>query len=228
MSLELITSFYISNNENRNKELDYCLKKNLECNFISKIHLFIDNALVLEHLNIMYPTLINNKICIISEYKQPKYSDLFQYANKLKNNLCIICNSDIWFSNDSNVDIFSIIENNMNVIFSLTRYEYDNTKHLIDNYQGSHDAFIFKSPLNIELPKHLNFYQNILGSENVVLYELFKYNYKVYNPCFQIKIIHEHASQIRNYKADRINRGDYDGDNIYKVRSKCAPPIFIQ
>jgi len=223
--LNLITSFYLPKNKEREIELCYTLKKNIECPYIECIHLFIDDEESLNYLLRNYIELINKKIIIIDEYRQPTYSDLFAYANKLENKICFIANSDIWLSLDTDKRILSIVDDK--IIFALTRYEYNNTKPLIDTYQGSHDGFIFKSPLNKDLIKHLNFYQNVLGSENVVIYELKKYNYKLFNPCYQIKIIHEHKSEIRNYKMERINRGGYDIDNVYKVRSGVVPPCKL-
>ena len=73
----LITSFYLSKNIERQKELDYSLINNNNCIYISKIHLFLDNEESLKYLN----QLISNtsKIVIIKIGEQPLYSDLFQY-----------------------------------------------------------------------------------------------------------------------------------------------------
>ena len=96
---------------------------------------------------------------------------------------------------------------------------------LIDNYQGSHNAFMFKSPLSSKVVKYTNHKQNILGSENVVIYELLRENYKLYNPCKSLKIVHEHKSENRNYPGERINRGDINVDGIYSVRNGLCYPI---
>ena len=69
--------------------------------------------------------------------------------------------------------------------------------------------------------------QNVWGSENVVLYELNKVKYKLYNPCIQIKIIHEHKSGIRNRGRKRINRGDINGDGIFSIRSHSVKPHYL-
>ena len=58
----------------------------------------------------------------------------------------------------------------------------------------------------------IQFYQNVWGSENVLLYELIKLDYNIYNPCKDIIIVHEHQTDIRNQGRIRINMGDYDGD----------------
>jgi hypothetical protein len=206
--INLITSFYISHfnselNNDRNNELQQCLKNNLENILIEKIHLYIDDNEAFEYIK----NLNNDKINIISIGFKPLYSDLFLYAiTNLQNKICMISNSDIYI-HEFDLKLLNILNNN-NTVFALTRYEYDLTSPMIDNFCGSHDCFIFKSPLNfndsIENIKHV---QHHLGSENIVLYELDKNNIKIYNPCYQIKIVHLHKSDLREENRPRINNG---------------------
>jgi hypothetical protein len=195
--INLITSFYFSKISHhaitdRNKEIQTCLNKNLENNLIKKIHLFIDDEIALKYIK----KLKNPKINIISIGKQPLYSDLFSYAIKnLKDEICMISNSDIYL-HECDINILNKI-NEPDTIFSLTRYEHDLSCPLIDVYGGSHDCFIFKSPLNLDLLNHIAHPQNLWNSEGVVLYELKKINMNIYNPCYQIKIVHLHKSEIR-------------------------------
>ena len=209
--INLITSFYLSKNIERQLELDNTLINNINCNYISKIYLFLDN----EECSIYLNKLIEdqNKIVIIKIGSQPLYSDLFEYANTLLNEICMISNSDIWLKAINNEDLISKL-NNTNTVYSLTRYEHDNTCPLIDNYMGSHDVFMFKSPINSNIIKNIQHPQNVWGSENVLLYELTKLNYKIYNPCKSIIIIHEHKSNERNEDRIRINH----------TRSVCIAP----
>ena len=205
--IHLITSFYQSNKTDdiyikRNIELLNSLKKNIECPLISKIHLYLDNE---NDINIINNLENNHKINIISTGYQPLYSDLFEYAfNNLKNEICMISNSDIYL-HECDIDCLNRLDNN---IFALSRYEYDMSCSLINTYKGSHDAFIFKSPLNINLDnvKHV---QNVWGSENSVIDNICDHGYNVFNPCYQIKIVHLHESQLRNDDRIRIPGGRY-------------------
>jgi hypothetical protein len=220
--LNLITSFYLSKNIERQKELDDTLINNNNCLYISKIHLFLDNEECSEYLN----QLINdrNKIVIIRIGHQPLYSDLFQYANTLPNEICMISNSDIWLKEIKKDNLINILQQNNNIVYSLTRYEHDNSSPLIDNYMGSHDVFMFKSPINSDIIRRINHPQNVWGSENVLLYELQKFQYRIYNPCRSIIIIHEHKSGERNHDRIRINNGDKYIDGQYNVRSLLVAP----
>lgn len=220
--INLITSFYLSKNFERQKELDDSLINNNNCIYISKIHLFLDNEECFEYLN----KLLNDrsKIVIIKIGNQPLYSDLFQYGNTLSNEICMISNSDIWLKEIKKYSLIITLQEKLDIVYSITRHEHDNTCPLIDNYSGSHDVFMFKSPINSNIIERVNHPQNVWGSENVVLYELDKFSYKIYNPCRSIIIVHEHKSEERNYDRIRINYGDTYINGEYNVRSLCVLP----
>lgn len=221
MQINLITSFYTSSEPERNAELRKALDQNINSRYVECLHLFVDDK---ESYNYLEKHYTGRKIIVIAVGKQPLYSDLFEYANKL-NKLCMITNSDIWLYTVENIHLINNMKNND--VFALTRHEYDLSKPFIDGYQGSHDAFIFRSPIDKNIIKHLKFPQNVWGSENVVLYELSKLKYKLYNPCIQIKIVHEHKTEERNADRPRINLGDIDGDGVFKVRTIFVKPKIL-
>jgi hypothetical protein len=206
--INIITSFYFSNInhpniEERNTELQTCLNNNLNNPLIEKIHLYVDDDKALNYLN----SLNNQKINIIA-VKKPLYSDLFKYAfDNLKNKICMVTNSDIYM-HEADINVLNIL-NQDNIVFSLTRYEHDMGSPLIDKYQGSHDCFLFKSPLNYSLIENIQHAQHHWNSEGIVLYELNRINAKIFNPCRQIKIVHLHKSDIREENRIRICPGKY-------------------
>lgn len=210
--IHLITSFYlIDKNDDlsikRNNELQQCLINNLKSNLITKIHLYVDDENALNKVRELEKNIeILNKIYIVSIGKQPLYSELFNYIiENLKNEICMISNSDIYL-HECDMDCLIGISNN---IFALTRYEFDFSSPLIDQRIGSHDAFIFRSPLKKDFLHNLNHVQNVGGSDDNVVNNLVDYGYKLYNPCFQIKIVHLHESALRTYGNDRIAKGKY-------------------
>ena len=212
--IHIITSFYISSlnsnkNNERNIELQTCLQNNLENPLIEKVHLYLDNNTALEYIK----TLDQSKLVIISVGSQPLYSDLFNYANtELKDKICMVTNSDIYL-HKCDLNILSKL-NNSNTVFAMTRYEYDFSCIQIERFVGSHDSFIFKSPINIDIDS-IKHNQNILGSENVVCYEL-KKNNNISNPCYQIRIVHLHNSFLR-----------HTGIRINQQRSACCRPEIL-
>ena len=167
--INLVTSFYNKRTDDdilikRNNEYNSTLIKNLESPYIKKIHLFIEDEYSLSILNnILNNNGYNNKIIIIMFNKQPMYSDFFNYSfNNLKEEIVMIANSDIYLDKCDNyiLDKYILQKNN---VFSLPRYENENDKPLIDKYQGSHDVYIFKSPLNNDISTRSNFTQNNWG-----------------------------------------------------------------
>lgn len=211
--VHLVTSFYLLEEKNeiyvkRNQELDDCLLKNLNSPLISGIHLFVDDDRALEKVRWMISELSEkgsdgNKITVIGLRKQPKYSDLFLYAcQSLQGKVVMITNSDIYLAECDSRVLSGISDH----IFALTRYEHDFSSPLIEimNQEkwASHDAFLFQSPLKKLalkdfIPK-IGHYQNQWGSEDIVIQVLLEYGYQIYNPCYEIKIIHLHASELRN------------------------------
>ena len=200
--INIITSFFVckiknANIEERNNELTNALLKNVESPFIEKVHLFVDDEESYDKLKELFISYLENeKIVIIEKGKKPLYSDLFEYANKsLKNKICMVTNSDIYLHS---IDEKIITNLPSKSIYALTRHEYDMSCPLINRYQGSHDSFIFKSPLlSNDFIDKITFTQHNWGSEAKLLQELYKNNIQIFNPCKQIVIVHLHKSEIR-------------------------------
>ena len=217
--VHLVTSFYVLEKKKkiavkRNQELEESLRKNLNSPLVSGIHLFVDDERALDKIRCMISEVsekdcdgIENsnghKITVIGVRKQPKYSELFLYAcQSLQGKVVMITNSDIYLA-ECDLGVLNKISDN---VFALTRYEHDFSSPLIEVMKqemwGSHDAFIFQSPLkklalNNFIPK-IGHYQNRWGSEDIVIQVLLEYGYQIYNPCYEIKIVHLHASELRD------------------------------
>ena len=201
--MELLTSFYYPKNKQREEELILTLKKNLSKEFIHKIHLFITDN---DYKKFKKSDFINNnnysKINILIRNYQPKYSELFEIASKYNDKIIAICNSDIEFSISKLNILNKLDENNC---FFLTRHEHDMRRPLINNFGGSHDAFIFKSSIlkNKIRDKdlsYINYIQNTPGIEALLtIFCVEKLNYKIFNPCLEIILIHHHKSAYRTY-----------------------------
>ena len=112
--IHLVTSFYLPECENRKNELLKALEKNVESCFISKIHLFLDSEDCIKEINKTIKDK-ESKICIVLSKigtGQPLYSDLFRYANSLKNNICMVSNGDIWLQDIRNTTLIDYINDN--------------------------------------------------------------------------------------------------------------------
>lgn len=211
--MDIIQSFYYCSDANRQREIEHALNTNLNRDFIKAIHLFINNSDYDLFIKSEFVSHRNyNKIILVRFDGQPKYPNLFQYGSNLENKLCCICNSDIEFIMEK--DYMQILEQlyNTKTIYFLTRHEADMRCPLIDNFGGSHDAFIFHSNTlreNIDNKDTtcIDYIQNTSGIEALLtLFFIEKLEYKILNPCFQIKLVHHHSSQIRPWNETSSGR----------------------
>jgi hypothetical protein len=228
--INIVSTFYVSkyssNLDNlRSKELEDCLVNNIACSFVEKIHLFIDDEDALNRLNELKNG--SEKVVVISVGIKPKYNDFFRYIlDNLKDTVCMITNSDIYLSN-CDLNLIERVKNEK-ICYALTRYEYDMSHPLINNYQGSHDCYIFNSSFIDEniINHHTDFYQNIPGIESQIVKNFCNFNFKVFNPCKQIIIVHLHKTNLRNH-------GEWIGLHTYgdldDLCSSCwyIPPTIL-
>jgi hypothetical protein len=204
----LITTYYKSKNKERQKEIDDCLKKNYKNNYIEKIYLLNNEIYDLK--------LTGTKIVqiIISKEKDYilKYDDAINFINKnLKNKICILSNSDIYFDNTLSKINSKNIKNNF---FALLRYDLDvnGNKNIFTRHDiprdDSQDCWIFESPLNIDIDK-LNFSFRTLGCDSIFSSIVHDANINVMNPSYDIVITHLHKTEYRTYNFDNRIHGKY-------------------
>jgi len=228
--INIISTFYISKHSSnldnlRSKELEACLINNISCPFIEKVHLFVDDDDALNRLKEL--TADSDKIVVIGVGIKPKYNDFFNYIiNNLNDKICMITNSDIFLS-QCDINLIERLKNEK-LCYALTRYEYDMSHPLIDNYCGSHDCYIFNSSFidkNI-INKHTDFYQNLPGIESQIVKNFCDFNFKVFNPCKQIITIHLHKSKLRNHGQwiGLHKNGDWE---VFRKAVWYIPPIKL-
>ena len=114
------------------------------------------------------------------------------------------------------------------IAYALTRYEHDMTHPLINDYHGSHDAYIFNSKFINEtiINEDTNFYQNFPGIESHIIKAFCDIGFNVYNPCIQIKIVHLHKTQLRNH-GEWIGLHKYGDDEYHKKSCWWVPPVIL-
>jgi hypothetical protein len=224
----LITTYYTTNNEERNNEINQCLKNNFENIYIEKIYL-LNNKMY----NIDFIDNSNNKIeqYIISldEDYILKYSDSINFINKnVKNKICILSNSDIYFDNTLSKISNKVMNNNF---FALLRYDetVNGKKEIFTRFNeprnDSQDCWIFKSPLNIDLNK-INFSFRTLGCDSLFAKYIFDTGINISNPCLDIVTIHLHKTEFRTYNCDNRIHGIYCLLNPCKL-GEYPEPIFM-
>ena len=228
--INLITSFFIPKEVERQNEILKCLYLNIACPYINKIYLLIEKKTDMIFLKEKIKP--RGKIQLILWNKQPTYADYLKIANQLQGKICMISNSDIWLRK-CDQELINILKEHPNICYSLTRSDRDASTKIIslpaDNWKKEHcgcfDSFIFKSPINIDY-NLINHIQNRPGSEHVFKTELEYKGIKFYNPCYDIITVHEHLSNIRTYtkKDDLLWEIDLsDNYAIFKYSKSLTP-----
>jgi hypothetical protein len=210
----LITSYYLSNNIERQNEINQCLINNVNNKFIKSIILLNDKIydinFITRNKKKIKQIIINNKE---NQTKNKLYfNNAIEYINNnFYGDIIILSNSDIYFDNT----LSHVPEDDMeNKIYCLLRYDQkeDGTKDIFRHYDeprsDSQDSWIFKAPLNIDL-QQVNFSFGTLGCDNIFANVLFNHDYKLSNPSYDIITTHLHNYPERNYSEDERIHGNY-------------------
>lgn len=199
MSIILITSYYRTENSERNSEIDYVLRRNVSSGLFEKIILFCDPTVI--------PNISHESIQIFDFIGRPKYSDFFHKGNEYEGKYIVIANSDIFFDES----ILKIKRFSNDRFLAITRYEYEGSDNSPNIYMkmgcDSQDTWIYKSPANIN-DVEIDFHLGTPGCDNRIAYEMSK-NYKVINPSLSVKTYHMHSSKYRTYDVSNRIDGPY-------------------
>ena len=213
----LFTSYY---KDERQGEIEFCLKRNCENPHIDEIILFAEDM----------PSFEDPKIYLHKISERPTMTDFFREM-ALFEGVKVVANSDVFF--DESIRIADKITHRQ--AYCLTRHEYPDLPFESNNgakAQWSADSWFFrkvpsKIPDKVLATKDgkydlVRFCMGVPGVDNHLAYLLSK-EYKTINPYPQIKCIHVHKEKERNYKIPwRIT-----GDRSRWGRLKAVPPSTI-
>ena len=150
------------------------------------------------------------KVIFVPFGRQPNYSDIFhiitEYIEPRRDH------DDIWMIINADIILgegFNLLRGNVanKTLLALSRHNSKqcHSHNQCLDFRHSTDSFLGIGPVDNRIMKQVNFRQNILGAENVLLYEFKKAGYRLLNPCLNIKIYHNHCSGVRTWKKRRIN-----------------------
>lgn len=168
--INLFVNYYLDKNPLREKEINYCLLKNL-----SNPEL---NTIVLNSQNRLTFKFFFDRINLVS----------------LEDDINIVANSDIYF--DQTILLSEKI--NQDQCYALSRWDVlldGSAKHYFR--QDSQDAWIFRGKIRDNLFSDFNL--GYRGCDNRLAHELNKIGYQVSNPSISIKSYHVQNSNVRNY-----------------------------
>lgn len=175
-----------------------CIIENLKNKYINKVIVITNNDNVIHLKDILDTQYSKNLIIEKSTYNDESYKDIFEIINKKYNNhiFCVLRSDIVLPNQDSLGDILMEFEDNENKIYCISRIErlingvlikYDKLNKIF--YSTEQDAWIFKSPLNINLDYFKNIYFYEKFSELALNNILKNNNYKIINDSNKYKIL---------------------------------------
>jgi len=203
MKINLFTTYFKPESEDRQKELDYCLTQNLKNQYINKINIFLDQNTRSSDLYRFFEEIddyiYSNKLNFIKINRIPTYKDWIDYSIK-NNDISIFANADIYFDDSIN-KVYKYLEK-PNSLMCLSRYE-DFDEHIVphENPQWSQDSWIinFSKENNFSFIKELDVPTGKYRCDNKVAYIFSVQGWDLYNPFYEIKSYHRHKSKKRTY-----------------------------
>ncbi len=172
--LNLFTTFFNHPDPNRAHELHYCKTKNNGNYRISNV---ID----------------------VKKGGRPTFNDFFKatQAKQYAHDINIIANSDIVF--DETLDLVRDYEWDTNICMALARWDMNfksGDLRLFDR-PDSQDTWIFLG--GVPVLRDADFTQGLAGCDNKIAWILEQADYRVINPSKDIRTIHIHKSEQRDY-----------------------------
>lgn len=213
-SIRLLLDYFVSANKERQKDLDFCLQKNLEVKAIDEVVLIGNKELCAP----VHPKIKR----VHSEISRPTFGQIFQAINRYlresgnPDSVIIFANLDIFF--DETLELVRNLKKD--VAIALRRYELetpdDLTKTQFVMRPWSQDTWIFRgSQIRGALLLETPFTPGVLGCDELLAWRMVHSGYKVINPSLSLRSYHYHFSNYRTYvESDRIR-----GPSVY------PPPI---
>jgi hypothetical protein len=196
--LTFITQYYLPKQAKRAKEVDVCLRKNVENQYIDEIVLLNESDLSNKYVN-------SSKITQVVINQRLYYDTVIRYINESvsKNTIVVFANADIYLDST----IRHLYSTNLdNKFLALLRYE--NGK-IFGPRADSQDTWIITSDSVKERAAQwnydsLHFSFGVSGCDNAITCEMLRMKYLVVNPALTIQTHHVHDSEIRTYDKDEI------------------------
>lgn len=182
--IRLFTSYFDSGDPGRQKELNECLKRNLQNNIIDQVVLLAET-----------PPLFNPTHLTVINHPRPTYSNFFDAVNSVtrSTDINIIANSDIYFDGSLRELIGVDLKNKC---LALSRSDRVKSKLIPHHARDSQDAWIVRGEIE-------NVYGDFLlgrpGCDNRIAAEFEKAGYEPVNACKTITLIHLHETQVKSY-----------------------------
>ena len=207
----LFTTYFKSDNQERQAEYDFCIAKNKVADF-DKVYLFVENkaediiaARKIEAELKLLPLVTSTEIEVVIMDSRPNFRDFFDFmsAYEFRDSVNIIANTDIFFLNMQQIDKHLHLLQSGKSCFALTRWDYHHNRpsNLFET-NDSQDTWIFNGNQRVNLIENCEYPMGKLGCDNRLAYEIEKAGFIVTNPSRTIQTFHLHDVPVRTYNAN--------------------------
>jgi hypothetical protein len=201
----LFFNYYRDQNEDRQKEIDFCLELNCTNKLFRNIYIVTD----IQDFETSY-----QNVKIIYSQDRPKFCDFFKLSNQYTENdsINILINTDVVIG-----DNFDKINLDDNQVYCLSRKDRKENGEFIDCVGGgSHDCWIWKGKINENAG---NFYLGKYFCDGVLANNFKDLGIGLKNPSKDLIVYHIHFSNIRHW---------HFGDRIPGHRTGLHPSLLEQ
>lgn len=199
--LNLYTTYFSS--EDRQLELDKCIKENIDNSEIHKIFVFISS----DDVGSFKQKFTQEKIKLIEHSGRPSYFDWIESSVNLPlEDITIFANADIYF--DSTIGKVKDYLQKDQSIMCLSRYELDGKIIIQPEWSQDVWAIKVKDIKKIFFKDELRIKSGTVACDNKVAGIFALKGWNLFNPFSDIKAVHVHSSLERNYsKVDVLCAG---------------------
>jgi hypothetical protein len=205
--LTILVQYYNDSDADRQKEIDFCFKQNLQNKWVKSVVHFQEPQTVLPAWLEKHPKFVR------VDSPSPDrltFKRAFEYAAEhLQDELVCVTNADIFMHHQSKWDrLHQFLTKNPTAVAALSRHEYDGRSVFKDNtlqkmyYAHSQDAWLFL-PSNMKTPmEDTDFPIGILGCDNAIAHRLVTHGYRPYNLANEYVVIHYDVCRGKNGSND--------------------------
>ena len=194
--LYFITQYYKAPNSKRQREIDDCLRRNSENEYIDHIILLNETEFKLK--------VNSDKISQVVIGKRLFYDDILRHIQKEipKDSIVVFANADIYLDETARLLWSTTLEDKF---LALLRYEPDGK--IFGPRPDSQDTWVVNSTSIINRVfkfEDFHFSFGVSGCDNAITCEMLRNKFLVANPSLSIITHHKHESEIRTYDKDEI------------------------
>ena len=203
MQLVAYTQYYRCKTADRQREIDECLRHNLNHPGIRKLVLFKESDA---------PPLPQATVDleVVESNTRITYAEWFRWVKRQGSGIALLLNADLYL--DEGLEHLAATFDTPETFLALTRYNPGHAGfHLNDYPHWTQDVWGVRA--DAELPESLlyasGFPLGFPGCDNRIAYVMWSHGFRVRNPCYHVRSVHLQASAGRHYDktSDRLYGG---------------------